>query len=143
MAKLYYRVTDACDHSCDFCFYKVYGDRIKCSINNGYVSIKNTVSSIELTSIMISCGKSGTREDNIDLLCVLKQSCKDIIVFNNGLFIEKHFDYIMKFGWKELRFQVSIPNNGLQDNIINKVRTLVGNGFWVDGYITVDVDFEQ
>lgn len=78
---------------------------------------------------MISCGKSGTRED--------------IIVFNNGLFIEKHFDYIMKFGWKELRFQVSIPNNGLQDNIINKVRTLVGNGFWVDGYITVDVDFEQ
>ena len=47
----------------------------------------------------------------------------------------------MKFGWKELRFQVSIPNNGLPDNIINKVRTLVGNGFWVDGYITVD--FEQ
>lgn len=141
MTKLYYRVTDDCDRNCNFCFYRVYNDEMKRLVNRDYVSINNIVSSIAPTSIMISGGEPGTRDDIIELLCALKQCCENISVFTNGLFIEKYYDFIMQSEWKKLKFQVSIPSNGLKDSITDKISMLVENGYCVDGYIVVDSEF--
>lgn len=59
-----------------------------------------TVEKIYPTSIMISGGELGMRDDVFEIKMRLKGICDNISVFIKGTFIERFLKDILKNGWK-------------------------------------------
>lgn len=141
MKKLYWKVTNKCNLDCEYCFYKVYSDLESIDECRNIGNIVETVKKISPTSIMISGGEPGVREDVFKVIMHVKGICSNISVFTNGTFIDKYLEDILKNGWENLKFQVSIGSEGITDGLKEKIKILVENEYKVYGYIIVDSDF--